>query len=74
MSIIYKQIKKETSIENITDKIIKYTLGPSEWNSYLIKDEKNILIDAMYPIDEKVDILVITHAHYDHVFFAKEIV
>lgn len=74
MAIISKQIKKESSIENITDKITKYTLGPSEWNSYLIKDDKNILIDAMYPLDEKVDILVLTHAHYDHVFFAKEIV
>lgn len=54
--------------------VYKYVFGPHKWTSYLIKGEKTILIDAMYPTEEKIDILILTHSHYDHIFFANQII
>jgi glyoxylase-like metal-dependent hydrolase (beta-lactamase superfamily II) len=61
-------------MQEIYPGVNKYIFGPHKWSSYLIKGNKNILIDAMYPVEEKVDILIITHSHYDHIFFANQII
>jgi len=48
-------------------------------NSYLIEDGKRLMIDAgMEPVDRKlktgdIDILVLTHCHFDHIASAAEI-
>jgi len=44
-------------------------------NIYLVEDKKNLLIDAgMDPVNlTKVDILILTHSHFDHCAMAKEI-
>ncbi len=42
--------------------------------TYYIDDDKKVLIDAGYKFDKKVDIIIITHCHYDHLFFLSELV
>ncbi len=41
-------------------------------NTYLLKGKPNILIDAGFFIDEKVDLVILTHCHVDHCKFARE--
>lgn len=45
-------------------------------NTYLIEDEKRCLVDAgIDPIDlQDLDVLLLTHCHFDHIARAKEIV
>jgi len=42
-------------------------------NCYYIDDKVKILIDAGFDFSKKVDFLILTHLHPDHVFFAKRI-
>ena len=42
-------------------------------NNYYVDGKIKILIDAGFDFKEKVDILILTHIHPDHVFFAKKI-
>lgn len=39
-------------------------------NTYYIDDEKKIAVDAGVLIDSKVDIIILTHCHFDHVLNA----
>ncbi len=38
----------------------------------MLKGKPNILIDAGFLIDEDVDLVILTHCHFDHHKFAKE--
>jgi hydroxyacylglutathione hydrolase len=58
--------------EKITDKIFLYRNSIGCF-SYLIEDEKKILIDCGIISDKPVDLVVITHCHYDHILFLKKI-
>ncbi|HEX32816.1 MAG TPA: MBL fold metallo-hydrolase [Candidatus Aenigmarchaeota archaeon] len=42
-------------------------------NTYLFFGDKNLQVDAGAVFDERVDILVLTHCHYDHTMFAKRV-
>jgi len=42
-------------------------------NSYLFKDKKTMQVDAGIVFDEKVDILILTHGHPDHIAYVSEI-
>ncbi len=42
-------------------------------NSYLFSDRLNLQVDAGSMFNRKVDILVLTHCHYDHIAYANEI-
>ncbi len=42
-------------------------------NSYLFKDKLTLQIDAGHIFNEKIDVLVLTHCHYDHIVYASEI-
>lgn len=42
-------------------------------NSYYVDGEKKLLVDAGQLVEEKVDILVLTHCHFDHVYNANAI-
>jgi len=65
---------------SLLPKIICFTGGPVETHSYLITlPEGNLLIDAPggaaeYFRDFPVDLLLLTHAHFDHVTDAAQIV
>jgi len=52
---------------------IKIEIHSGSCCTYYIDDEKKVLIDAGYKFDKKVDIIIITHCHYDHLFFLSEI-
>ncbi len=41
-------------------------------NTYLLKGEPNILIDAGFLMDEKIGLVILTHCHVDHFKFAEE--
>jgi glyoxylase-like metal-dependent hydrolase (beta-lactamase superfamily II) len=76
--IKFEQVRKDSTVEKISDKITRFVLGPYNWCTYLIQDKKNVLIDASYPVmkplsDVKVDIIIPTHFHFDHVLFLEEI-
>ena len=43
-------------------------------NCYLIEDEEKVLIDAGVDFRDDVDTLIITHCHYDHIAYIKDIV
>ncbi len=58
--------------EKVADKIYLYRNSIGCF-SYLIKDEKKILIDAGVIPDETVELVVITHCHYDHILFLSKI-
>ncbi len=42
-------------------------------NTYLIDDDVKVLVDAGYDYDGKVDIILLTHAHPNHIKHLKEI-
>lgn len=42
-------------------------------NSYLFKDDLHLQVDAGHVFREKVDILVLTHCHYDHIAYVNKI-
>ena len=58
--------------KKIYDKIF---LFQNEFGSktYYIQDKKKLLIDAGVFVNEKVDIIILTHCHYDHILFLEEI-
>jgi len=79
MVIYFEQVKKDSIVEKIDNNITRFSLGPYISCSYFIKDRKNVLVDASYPlmkptVDEEVDIVVLTHGHFDHSIFLEEIV
>lgn len=51
----------------------KIFLYKGSCNTYYIDGKKKILIDAGFFVDKKVDIIIITHAHPDHILFAQKI-
>jgi len=51
----------------------KIKLFQGECNTYLIDDEVKVLVDAGFDYQGKVDIILITHGHEDHVKFLKPI-
>ena len=67
------EMKKEVISEDI---IVYLQTGGEGYhisaNTYLLKGMENILIDAGFFVNEKVDIVILTHCHWDHVKFAKE--
>ncbi len=52
--------------------IYKY-VGLYQNNVYYIDDDKKIQIDASIDLDKPVDILILTHCHFDHIVKAKQI-
>ncbi|MDD5499427.1 MAG: MBL fold metallo-hydrolase, partial [Candidatus Nanoarchaeia archaeon] len=42
-------------------------------NSYYVDDKKKILIDAGADLKKPVDLLILTHLHPDHAFYAQKI-
>ncbi|MBW3016948.1 MBL fold metallo-hydrolase, partial [Candidatus Woesearchaeota archaeon] len=42
--------------------------------TYYIDDKKKVLIDAGSNIGKKVDIIILTHCHYDHIGYLYDIV
>ena len=65
---------------SLIPKITRFTGGPVETHSYLVSlPEGNLLIDATegaadYFKDMPIDLLVLTHGHFDHVMDAAKIV
>ncbi|MDD5417878.1 MAG: MBL fold metallo-hydrolase [Candidatus Nanoarchaeia archaeon] len=53
--------------------IKKLNSGSIFSNTYYIDDDIKVVIDAGQLVDEKVDILILTHCHFDHVVHANEI-
>lgn len=41
---------------------------------HIVKDKKTLCVDAAICPEEKIDILVITHSHFDHILAANEII
>lgn len=41
-------------------------------NTYLLKGEPNILIDAGFKVDEKIELVVLTHSHFDHTHISEQ--
>jgi len=58
--------------QKITEKIFLYKDSTSCF-TYLIDDEKKVLIDAGTFPDTQIDLVVITHCHFDHILFLNEI-
>ena len=56
-------------------KLSPFFSSDSSSNVYLIKDEKNLLVDAgMRALNlPKIDILILTHCHFDHIAMAKDL-
>jgi glyoxylase-like metal-dependent hydrolase (beta-lactamase superfamily II) len=77
MTIDFEQIRKDSKIEKIQNGITRIVSWYDNCCSYWIEgSSRNVLIDASYPltIDDRIDILVLTHPHCDHITFAKELV
>ena len=53
--------------------IKKYISNNLLCNTYYIDDTKKVLVDAGQLVKEKVDIIVLTHCHFDHVYNANSI-
>jgi hydroxyacylglutathione hydrolase len=52
------------NMKKITDNVF---LLEGSSNSYLVNDEKRLLVDASVEVMDKVDIIVLTHCHFDHI-------
>ncbi len=52
--------------------IYKFT-GLYQNNVYYVDDNKKIQIDAALDLEKPVDILVLTHCHFDHILKARQI-
>lgn len=71
--------------ENISNGIKKFVVGPIQTNCYIVFDSesKAFVIDPGFPSKEilnfikknnlKVEYILITHGHFDHTSFAKEL-
>ncbi len=60
-------------MEQIYPKIHRHVEPKYKNNVYYIDDDRKVQIDASLLLDEPVDILVLTHAHVDHILKAAEI-
>lgn len=58
--------------KKITDKVYLYKPESGSF-TYYINDDKKILIDAGVFVKEPVDLIIITHCHFDHILFLDEI-
>ena len=60
-------------MEEIFPKIFKIVEPNYKNNVYYIDDSKKIQIDASVVLDKPVDILILTHCHFDHTLKVAEI-
>lgn len=56
--------------KQVFDKILLYA---GACNTYYINDSKKVLVDAGVDFTDKVDIVVLTHCHKDHIKFLKQV-
>jgi len=71
-----KKLEIKNLIEIIPEKVTeKIWLFKSEIGcfTYYIDDEKKVLIDAGVLVRKPVDLIVITHCHFDHILFLNEL-
>ena len=71
-----KKLELKGLVEIIPEKVFeKIWLFRSEVGSftYYIDDEKKLLVDAGVLVKRKVDLIVITHCHFDHILFLNEL-
>lgn len=78
MVINFDQFRKDTKVVKIADGITGYVSWFENCCTYFIEGDKNVLIDASYPLmkplsDEHIDIIALTHVHCDHSTIAKEL-
>jgi glyoxylase-like metal-dependent hydrolase (beta-lactamase superfamily II) len=59
--------------KQITEKILCFEEPETKANIYYIDDNKKVQIDAMLDLDKPVDLLILTHCHFDHILKAAEI-
>lgn len=57
-------------MERVADKIF---LAQGLCNCYYIDDDKKVLIDAGAFVDRPVELVILTHCHYDHTAFLRKI-
>jgi glyoxylase-like metal-dependent hydrolase (beta-lactamase superfamily II) len=57
----------------VADKIFRFEETNTKANIYYIDDAKKIQIDAGIVLDKPVDLLILTHCHFDHIAKAAEI-
>jgi len=67
------RIRIKMDLKQVTDKIFCYTEPNYKANIYYIDDGKKVQIDAGAVLDKPVDILFLTHCHFDHILKAAEI-
>jgi len=60
-------------MEEVFPKIFRETEPKYMANVYYIDDVKKIQIDAGLVLDKPVDVLILTHCHFDHIKYAAEI-
>jgi len=59
--------------KQITDKILCFEEPEAKANIYYIDDNKKVQVDAGLVLDKPVDLLILTHCHFDHIAKAAEI-
>ena len=59
--------------KQITDKILCFEEPEAKANIYYIDDNKKVQIDAGLVLDKPIDLLILTHCHFDHILKAAEI-
>lgn len=59
--------------KQITDKILCFEESSTKANVYYIDDQKKVQIDAGLVLDKPVDLLILTHCHFDHILRTAEI-
>ncbi|MGC8817640.1 MAG: MBL fold metallo-hydrolase, partial [Candidatus Hadarchaeum sp.] len=71
-----KKLEVKNLLETIPTKVTENVfLFKSEIGSftYYIDDKKKILIDAGVFVKQPIDLVVITHCHFDHILFLNEL-
>jgi len=58
--------------KKVTDKVYLYKPESGSF-TYYIDDDKKILIDAGVFVKKQIDLVIITHCHFDHILFLNEI-
>jgi glyoxylase-like metal-dependent hydrolase (beta-lactamase superfamily II) len=53
---------------------VKTYNGPMQGLVYVVKDKKTLCVDASVCPKEKIDLLVLTHCHFDHLLAINEII
>ena len=59
--------------KQIVDKILCFEEPEAKANIYYIDDNKKVQIDAGLVLDKPIDLLILTHCHFDHILKAAEI-